>query len=64
MMIEAKDNKYRVTYSNFTGMWGASRNLPRPLWHPGHIEQVKAKLRKLNASLYSYLSEEKKGKDW
>jgi len=64
MMIEAKNNKYRVTYSNFTGMWGAARNLPRPLWHSGHIEQVKAKLRKLDASLYSYLLEEKNGKDW
>jgi hypothetical protein len=64
MMIEAKDNKYRVTYSNFTGMWGAARNLPRPLWLSGHIEQVKVKLRTLDTSLYSYLSKEKNGKDW
>src|SRR5664280_569957 len=64
IMIEAKDNKYRVTYSNFTGMWGAARNLPRPLWHAGHIEQVKAKLKKLDATLYAYLSEEKNRKDW
>lgn len=64
IMIEAKDNKYRVTYSNFTGMWGDARNLPRPLWHDGHIEQVKAKLRKLDATLYAYLSEEKNRKDW
>lgn len=64
IMIEAKDNKYRVTYSNFTGMWGAARNLPRPLWHAGHIEQVKAKLKILDATLHAYLSEGKNRKDW
>lgn len=64
MMIEAKDNKYRVTYSNFTGMWGAARNLPKPLYLQGHIEQVKASLRTLDANLYSYLSKEKNSKDW
>ncbi len=64
MMIEVKDNKYRVTYSNFIGMWGAARNLPRPLWHAGHIEQVKAKLKELDTSLYSYISKKENGKDW
>lgn len=64
MMVEAKNNKYRVTYSNYTAMWGVTQNLPRPLWFPRHIEQVKAKLRILDASLYSYLSEKKNGEEW
>ena len=64
MMIEVKDNKYRVTYSNFTGMWGYDRSLPRPLWHPSHIEQVKAKLKILDANLFSHLEKINNGKDW
>ncbi len=64
MTIEAKDKKYRVTYSNFTGMWGYDRTLPRPLWHPTHLEQVKAKLKILDTNLYSHLSKGKNGKDW
>lgn len=64
MMIEVKDNKYRATYSNFTGLWGSARNLPRPLWHPNHIKQVKVKLKTLDDSLYQYLSEKQTDESW
>jgi hypothetical protein len=64
MMIEAKDNKYRVTYSNLIGMWGKLRDIPKPLVHPKLVEQVEAKLRTLDASLYSYLSKEVNSEDW
>lgn len=62
MSIEAKDGRYRTTYSNFTGLWDDGLN-SQPLEQTRHIEQVKADLTIIDADLLSFLSN-KRDSDW
>lgn len=64
ILVEVKDKKYRVTYSKFTGLWGHDRNMPRSLWHPNHIGQVKANLESLDKKLYEFISGVHADSDW
>jgi hypothetical protein len=62
-VMEIKDNKYRITYSDFTGMWGELHNMPRPL-EKTYIEQIKTKIAILDNDLFNFLIETKSTESW
>lgn len=64
LILEAKDNKYRTTYDNFTGMWGKYHNEPIPLKHKPHIDSIKNVMIELDKSLYDYLNKAKSNSQW
>jgi hypothetical protein len=64
IIIEAKDNKYRATYTNFIGLWGESQSRPEPLEQKEYVDAVKAKLTRLDDDLHAYLVKSKSKTDW
>jgi hypothetical protein len=62
LILEAKDGKYRTTYSNFTGLWNdGSSSL---LEYKSQIDDVKRNLAAIDASLYEYLSSSRGTNNW
>jgi len=64
LIIEAKDNKYRTTYTNFVGLWGENQSRPEPLEQKAYVDAVKAKLAIIDDDLYGYLKKSKSNRDW
>lgn len=64
LIVEAKDNKYRTTYSNFVGLWGESYGRPEPLEKKAYVDAVKSKLAVIDDGLYNYLKKSKSTTDW
>jgi len=64
LVIEARDKKYRTTYSNFIGLYGENQTRPVPLENKAYVEAVKAKLAVIDDGLYGYLKKSKPNTDW
>jgi hypothetical protein len=64
LTVEAKDNKYRTTYSNFVGLWGESYSRPEPLEQKKYLDAVKSKLTLIDDDLYNYLKKSKSNNKW
>jgi hypothetical protein len=64
LIVEAKDNKYRTTYSNFVGLWGESYSRPEPLEQKEYLDAVKSKLTRIDDDLYNYLKKSKSNNKW
>jgi hypothetical protein len=64
LTVEAKDNRYRTTYSNFVGLWGESYNRPEPVEQKEYLDSVKAKLTLIDDDLYNYLKKSRSNKNW
>jgi hypothetical protein len=64
MILEARDNTYRTTYTNFIGRWGKSYIKAKPVEEKEYIDAVKAKLAIVDDSLYKYLNKHKSGANW
>jgi hypothetical protein len=64
LTVEAKDNKYRTTYSNFVGLWGESYSRPEPLEQKKYLDDVKSKLSLIDDDLYNYLKKSKSNNNW
>jgi hypothetical protein len=64
LTVEAKDNKYRTTYSNFVGLWGESYSRPEPLEQKKYLDAVKSKLTRIDDDLYNYLKKSKSNNKW
>jgi hypothetical protein len=62
LILEVKDGKYRTTFTNFTGLWNdGSSSL---LEYKSQIDDVKASLVLINASLYEYLKNSNSSSNW
>lgn len=64
LIVEAKDNRYRTTYTNFVGLWGESQTRAEPLVQKKYVDAVKAKITLLDDDLYGYLMKSKSKTDW
>jgi hypothetical protein len=64
LTVEAKDNRYRTTYSNFVGLWGESYSRPEPLEQKEYLDAVKSKLTRIDDDLYNYLKKSKSNNKW
>ncbi len=64
LIVEAKDNKYRTTYTNFVGLWGESQTRAVPLVEKKYVDAVKAKIALLDDDLHGYLVKSKSKTDW
>lgn len=64
MIVEAKDNTYRTTYTNFIGLWGRDYRKPKPLEKEENYEALKAKLAIIDDALYNYLKKFKSNSNW
>jgi len=64
LILEAKDNKYRTTYTNFVGLWGESQTRVEPLVEKKYVDAVKAKITLLDDDLHGYLIQSKSKTDW
>ena len=68
MTIEAKDNKVRITFDNFVGLWGKYHNQPRAIGkykgERGYLEEIKNKLNILADDLNNHLNKTKADSDW
>lgn len=65
MIIDVKDNKIRVTFKDFFGMWGQFQNDPQPLTYGTNVNEVKTKLGALSSDLFKYLvAPDTKNNDW
>jgi hypothetical protein len=64
LIVEAKDNKYRTTYTNFVGLWGESQTRAEPLVEKKYVDAVKAKITLLDDDLYGYLMKSKSKTGW
>jgi len=64
LIVEAKDNKYRTTYTNFVGLWGESYTRPEPLEQKKYVDAVKSKLALMDDDLYNYLKKSKSNTNW
>lgn len=64
MIVEARDNKYRTTYTNFVGLWGESQTRAEPLEQKAYVDSVKAKLALVDDDLFRYLKKTKSEKNW
>jgi hypothetical protein len=64
LTVEAKDNKYRTTYSNFVSLWGESYSRPEPLEQKEYLDAVKSKLTRIDDDLYNYLKKSKSNNKW
>jgi hypothetical protein len=64
IMVEAKDNKYKTTYSNFISLSGKSYGRLKPVEEKEYIDAVKAKLAIVDDDLYRYLKKSKSNTKW
>jgi hypothetical protein len=64
IMVEAKDNKYKTTYSNFISLSGKSYGRLKPVEQKEYIDKVKAKLAIIDDNLYDYLNKSKSNTNW
>jgi hypothetical protein len=64
LIVEAKDNKYRTTYTNFVGLWGESQTRAVPLVEKKYVDAVKAKIALLDDDLHGFLMKSKSKTDW
>jgi hypothetical protein len=64
LIVEAKDNKYRTTFTNLVVLWGESQSRPEPLEQKEYVDIVKAKLALLDDDLHGYLVKSKPKTDW
>jgi len=64
MIVEAKDNTYRTTYTNFIGFWGRNYSKPKPLEKKENYDALKAKLSLIDDRLYNYLKKYKSNANW
>ena len=64
LIVEAKDNKYRTTYTNFVGLWGENQSRLEPVVEKAYVDTVKAKLAVIDDDLYGYLKKSKSKADW
>ena len=64
MIVEAKDNTYRTTYTNFIGLWGRDYRKPKPLEKKENYDALKAKLAVIDDGLYNYLKKSKSNTNW
>lgn len=64
LIVEAKDNKYRTTYTNFVGLWGENQSRLEPVSEKAYVDTVKAKLAVIDDDLYGYLKKSKSKTDW
>lgn len=55
MIIDIKDEKARVEYKNWIGMWGEYRNRPNPITTLENANKVKQKLINLDTQLKTYI---------
>lgn len=62
-IIDVKDNKVRVTYDQFVGLWGTARNRPESLKLKYHNDQMLVNLSQLTESYIKYLNEGPKSQD-
>jgi len=54
--IDVRDNKYRIIFENFIGLWGQFRNNPQPVTDKGSLDQLKIKTKAIADSSYSYIT--------
>ena len=64
LIVEAKDNKYRTTYTNFIGLWGENQSRLEPVSEKAYVDAVKAKLAVMDDDLYGYLKKSRSKTDW
>jgi len=64
MIVEAKDNTYRTTYTNFIGLWGKNNKRLKPLEEKEYVDALKAKLALMDDGLYNYLKKSKSDTNW
>ncbi|MCK2149486.1 DUF4468 domain-containing protein [Marinobacter alexandrii] len=63
--VEAKPNRYRTTYSNYTGYYGKYQNNPHPLADAASVGQVRDQIKILDARLLDYLQrDDPESDDW
>jgi hypothetical protein len=61
--IEAKEGRYRTTYTNYVAYYGTYRNQPTPVEDQRSAGQVNQRLAELDASLLKYLQDDDSD-DW
>lgn len=68
IIVDIKDNKIRLTFKDFIGMWGQFQNDPQPFtkWaNSANLNEVKSKLEALSSELFKYIVEpETNSKEW
>ena len=64
--IEAKENRYRITFDTFIGLWGEYHNNPKPInneMERKYLTEVKNNLDLLAEDLFTYLKSDENN-DW
>ncbi len=61
--IDIKDNKYRLTFDNFIGLWGQFHQDRQPLIYKEYIDDVKKNIKIIADNLYKFL-QNKESKDF